>query len=59
MNLQTGKSVSTLVLAAILGGAAGAADLRPADSFATVADRAERSRALFAEAGKASSTGAA
>ena len=44
--------ITLLVLAAALGGAAGAADLRPADSFATVADRAERSRALFVEAGK-------
>ena len=50
--LQTGRSVSTLFLAAVLGGAACAADLRPADSFATVGDRAERSRALFTEAGK-------
>ena len=52
MKLDGGKSVITLFLAAVLGGAAGAADLRPADSFATVGDRAERSRALFAEAGK-------
>ena len=31
---------------------AGAADLRAPDSFASIADRAERSRAFFAEAGK-------
>ena len=52
MKLDGSKSVITLFLAAAVGGAAGAADLRPVDSFATVGDRAERSRALFAEAGK-------
>lgn len=35
-----------------LGSSAGAADLRSADSFDAIADRAERSRALLVEAGK-------
>src|SRR6187431_3209597 len=51
MTKSTRSGIAALLLAAACGGATGA-DLRPVDSFATVADRAERSRALFVEAGK-------
>ena len=49
---RTGRSATAFFLAAALGSAATAADLRGAESFASVGDRAERSRALFTEAGK-------
>jgi hypothetical protein len=45
--------VTSLVgLAATPGLMASAADLRPADTFNTIAERSERARALFVEAGK-------
>jgi len=52
MTSGTGRPAITLLLAAALCSAGAAADLRPAESFASVGDRAERSRALFTEAGK-------
>jgi hypothetical protein len=52
MNKTTSRPVAVYLLAAALSGAASAADLRPADAFASVGDRTERSRTLFAEAGK-------
>jgi hypothetical protein len=44
-------AVALLLGAAIVPGALGA-DLRSPESFASIADRSDRSRALFAEAGK-------
>jgi len=41
-----------LVLGAVIGLPGRAADLQTPDSFASIADRSERSRALFVEAGK-------
>jgi hypothetical protein len=41
-----------IVLAGMYGALAGAQDLRGPESFSSVADRAERSRALFVEAGR-------
>lgn len=46
------RATALWILAVWAGSHAGAADLRSADSFNAIADRAERSRALFAEAGK-------
>jgi hypothetical protein len=53
MRMAMGTRVSALLALAVWAGPhAVAADLRSADSFNGIADRAERSRALFAEAGK-------
>lgn len=46
------RGLALLALAVWAGPHAVAADLRSADSFSGIADRSERSRALFAEAGK-------
>ena len=46
------RAMTLAILAAWAGSAVLAADLRSVDSFNAIADRAERSRALFAEASK-------
>jgi hypothetical protein len=53
MRTATATRATTLwILAVWAGSCAFAADLRSADSFNVITDRAERSRALFAEASK-------
>jgi len=51
--MQNWTAIRVIALScAAMGGTAHAADLRSPDSFASIGDRTERSRALFQEAGK-------
>jgi hypothetical protein len=51
-NRATRNIALAVVMLAAGAGAAVGADLRPVDNFGSIADRNERARALFAEAGK-------
>ncbi len=52
MNPPSSPKAAALIFATLLAASAHGADLRTPDSFAGIADSAERSRALFSEAGK-------